>query len=98
MKTSHVVVLILLALGSAVAATWLLGDDPAVAPPPGPAAPHSATTAPASHSPKNSGRDAVALATSGGVRKMPMPSIEPATMAMAPMDPTRRGCVCTGPR
>src|SRR6266699_16302 len=53
-------------------------------------APHSTTTAPTTHASRNSGTSSMRCATLAGVRKMPLPIVEPTSTATALHRPRRR--------
>src|SRR6266699_2190903 len=53
-------------------------------------APHSTTTAPSTHASRKSGTSSTRCATPAGVRKMPLPMVEPTSTATALHRPRRR--------
>src|SRR6266566_7356005 len=53
-------------------------------------APHSTNTAPTTHASRNSGTSSMRCATLAGVRKMPLPIVEPTSTATALHRPSRR--------
>ncbi len=53
-------------------------------------APHNTTTAPTTHASRNRGTSSMRCATLAGVRKMPLPIVEPTSTATALHRPRRR--------
>src|SRR5262245_50391422 len=53
-------------------------------------APHKTTTAPTTHASRNSGTSSIRCATLAGVRKIPLPIVEPTKTATALHKPSRR--------